>query len=363
MRSKRWVYLVLAGLLLSLAATASADTMGYQGAGTATDNFSMLIKGTVFVAGTSFYATHFKAYITSSDFPGNTMRVAIYDVNDLLHYPVNVLWSSSPQLIQPLQWNDFYIAPAVPLTAGKEYYLALMFQDSASIAVDTSASGMQSWERGEAAIFPDPFGNSTAATSWQYCLYVEGPASEPTFTPTPTYTRTPTFTRTFTPTPTFTRTPTYTRTVTPTFTISPTFTQSPTRTSTMTFTATPTKTRTSTITLTITPTPSVVTTATSTRTPYVLPEDEVIVYPSPGQGDTLWFYYSTPGPADVRVELFNVTGEPGSVLSQRDEAAGRQRLAWDIRNVAPGVYFYRLTQTTGAGRKDFGMRKLVIIRK
>lgn len=361
MRSKLWVTAVLAGILLGWAAAASADTMGYQGTGTATDTFSSLIKGTVFQAASSFYATHFYVYIPVPVPPSTYARVAVYDANPVLHYPVNLLWSSPSQQLTSVAWNDFYITPPLPISLGQEYYLALRFENSATVAVFTM--GGTSWEQPAGTGFPDPFGTSTNATAWQYSLYVEGPASFPTLTPTPTFTRTATPTYTRTSTPTFTRTPTYTRTVTSTFTISPTFTQSPTRTATPTFTATPTKTRTSTITLTVTTTPTPATTATATRTPYLVSDNDVIVYPSPGQGDTLWFYYSTPGPADARVELFNVAGEPGPVLAQRHASSGFQRLAWDIRNVAPGVYFYRLTQTTDAGRKDFGLRKLVIIRK
>ncbi len=359
MRSKLWVTGVLAGILLGWAAAASADTMGYDLTGDTREAYSNLIKGTVFLAPTTFYATHCRVYITM---PGTSISVAIYDASPTLHYPVNLLWSSPTQLVSTAPaWQDFYITPPISISSAQEYYLAL--RSESITEVTALLAGGISWEQNAGSGFPDPFGTSTNAKDWRYSLYVQGPASFPTLTPTPTFTRTATPTRTSTFTPTFTRTPTYTRTVTSTFTISPTFTQSPTRTATPTFTATPTKTRTSTITLTITTTPTPATTATATRTPYLVSDNDVIVYPSPGQGDTLWFYYSTPGPADARVELFNVAGEPGPVLTQRHASSGYQRLAWDIRNVAPGVYFYRLTQTTDTGRKDFGLRKLVIIRK
>jgi hypothetical protein len=136
----------------------------------------------------------------------------------------------------------------------------------------------------------------------------------------PTATFTPTFTRTRTPTRTFTPT----RTHTPTLTISPTSTVTPT------------------ITLTSTPSPTIIATPTTTPTPYTLNPETTLAYPSPATGNDLWFSYATSGPAEVTIEIHSVTGERVHSLSGPAPAAGTWRVRWDIENVAPGVYFYRV---------------------
>jgi hypothetical protein len=95
----------------------------------------------------------------------------------------------------------------------------------------------------------------------------------------------------------------------------------------------------------------------------LIERDEVVAYPMPALGDTLWFYYYTEGPARARIELYAVTGEIGPVLTAEHPGAGYQRVSWDIRNAAPGVYFYRLRLDGAAGARDYGVRKLVIVKR
>ncbi len=142
-------------------------------------------------------------------------------------------------------------------------------------------------------------------------------------------------------------TPTGTFTVTPTWTPSGTATHSPTVTSTHT----------------ITPTITVTATVSPTLTPYRIAPDEVVVYPSPGKGPQLWFYFACGETAETELEVFNVAGERLGVWTATvvpDQ--GRARLGWDIRDVAPGVYLYRLRVRVGSGTKDHGLRRLVIVK-
>lgn len=196
------------------------------------------------------------------------------------------------------------------------------------------------------------------------------PVYSPTFTPTRTPTATRTATATRTSTITFTSTPTLTptRTVTPTRTHSATATEtrtaSPTFTATSTFTISPTPTisptRTQSPTITITFTPSPTRTITSTRTPVAFTAREAVAYPQPTTGDSLYFYYPLDEPGEVEIEIFNVLGEP--ILTLRDAKAGLgyERTRWDIRNAAPGVYFYRLRTKTSARETTTPIKKIII---
>jgi hypothetical protein len=104
-------------------------------------------------------------------------------------------------------------------------------------------------------------------------------------------------------------------------------------------------------------------TATVTATPISLAADQVLAYPVPAAGPDLWFAYAPSGPAQVKIDVFNVAGEPCQTLRDTCPSGGPWRTHWDIRAVAPGVYFYRLTLVSPAGRKIFPMRKFVILKR
>jgi hypothetical protein len=197
----------------------------------------------------------------------------------------------------------------------------------------------------------------------------------PTFTPTSTASATRTATPTFTATATAsaTRTATDTRTATPTYTTTSTFTVTRTRTATPTISPTstisptltisPTRTTTPTVTLTCTISPTVLATTTATTTPVVMTAEQVLAYPQPAIGPDLWFAYAPAGPAEVRIEIFNVVGEPCQTLRDQCPAPGTWRTHWDIRQTAPGMYFYRLTLAYADGPRQFPIQKLVIVKK
>lgn len=190
----------------------------------------------------------------------------------------------------------------------------------------------------------------------------------PTFTRTPSATFTETFTRTSTGTPTSTSTMSATRTVTPTLTHSATFTE--TRTMTPTYTVTPTLTisptptitvtRTKSPTITITSTPSPTLTVTSTRTAVAFIATEIVAYPQPATGETVYFYYPLAEPGEVEIEIFNTIGERAIALREMKAGTGYERTRWNIRNVAPGVYLYRMKIKTAKSETITTVKKIVI---
>ncbi len=181
------------------------------------------------------------------------------------------------------------------------------------------------------------------------------PTSTPTYsiTPTNTPTATPTISATATPTITLTHTPTHsaTPTHTPTWTLTYTATVSPTHSPTPTITTTPTHSPTATTTPTVTP----------TATPYQV--DHPVAYPQPATGDTVFFYYPLAAAGRVKIEIHNLVGEKVAVLEDNQPTAGFGRTAWPIQDVAPGVYFFRLHTWSAAGERNWGFRKMVIVKK
>jgi hypothetical protein len=91
--------------------------------------------------------------------------------------------------------------------------------------------------------------------------------------------------------------------------------------------------------------------------------DQVLAYPAPAIGPDLWFAFAPTGPAQVKIEIFNVAGEICLTLRDECPAAGPWRTHWDIRTVAPGVYFYRLTLTYPTQTHAFTLKKLIIIKR
>jgi hypothetical protein len=177
-------------------------------------------------------------------------------------------------------------------------------------------------------------------------------------TPTPTFT----VTRTSTPslTVTFTFTVTQTRTITSSRTMTPTLTLTLTRTDTPTFTATRTITSTSTI------TPTVTVTLTATRTPVPLLLKLKGSYPNPFTADTRIVYWLSRN-ADMEIKIFTVSGETARQYTGIKAEAGNSSFLWDGLNsagkqVASGVYIYRLTATTELNETQTGISKCARVR-
>jgi hypothetical protein len=211
--------------------------------------------------------------------------------------------------------------------------------------------------------------NNTSTFSTNVLVQLATPTAThtvtPTLTATPTYTRTitktitPTYTATYTHTPTWTITPS----ITETSTITQTTTISPTPTITLTSTISPTLTSTPSITLTITVTSTISMTQTSTLTPPVIGRDQVLAYPSPARGDILRFYYALNTPGQVEIKIYNVLGELCDVVKDQKSTPGFHRTAWDLREAAPGIYFYKMSLKETTGTRELKVQKFVVIKE
>ncbi len=147
-------------------------------------------------------------------------------------------------------------------------------------------------------------------------------------------------------------------------TATPTWTPTLTRTPTITRTRTATPTITLTATISPTPTISATITPTVTVTPVLVAPGRAVVFPNPAGGDTVNFQYTLEHPAKVTIDVFNLMGFRVAHLEDPGRpAGGNQVTTWDIRNVAPGVYFYRLALEAPDGRRtEFERKKIVIAR-
>ena len=180
--------------------------------------------------------------------------------------------------------------------------------------------------------------------------------NSPTITQTHTFTDTPTITQTSSVTPTITETSTFTDTptVTPTFTVTPTHTDTPTFTVTFTVTQTSTDTDTPTITPTFTPTPL----------PLLL--DLKGNFPDPFIIDTQ-IVYKLSVDADVKIKIFDVSGETVRQQGNIAGKAGYNSFFWDGRNrgnkpVASGIFIYRIEASTNRGEHATGMMKAACVK-
>ena len=198
------------------------------------------------------------------------------------------------------------------------------------------------------------------------------PTLTPTITLTPTSTVTPTYTSTgtatLTPTYTITNTVTNSPTLTPTITLTPTATPTPTYSSTGTLTFTPTHTFTDTVTNTPTLTPTITLTPTSTHTPTHtptnLPTHTPTLTPTPNAALYLDENFFNPSnqalgmqvrvdvAGEVKILIYNMTGEEVEKLADQQMSPGNYRFSWDGRNnagalVGNAVYFVIIQQPSG----------------
>ncbi len=337
-------------------------------------SFSGEIRGNEFLAMSGYSGTGYIAVYVESSPGGNLMRAALYE--ELSDGTVtNLLSQSNAQTVLPGQWNFLPLTSAVSLTGSSLYYLGFQFQNAATTRRDPTG-GIERTKTFTFASFPQPFGTYVVSTANTYSIYFTDTGPTPTASPsltvtpvpsltatrtrTPTSTPTRTRTQTATPTWTWTRTATQTGTGTPSFT--PTLSCTPSITPTLTTTATPSASPTASPTYSPTPLVTATPSCTLAATEFPVAPGQVISYPAPAKGDEVWFYYTTGGATRAVFELFNIAGEKIARLENRHEAPGAARTRWDLKNVAPGVYLYRLRLESGKEVKEFPMKKVVVIK-
>jgi type VI secretion system secreted protein VgrG len=150
---------------------------------------------------------------------------------------------------------------------------------------------------------------------------------------------------------TSTNTATVTKTVTATVTLTCTQTITPTRTMTGTSTITPTR--------TVTGTPTIILTATPVT------DDGGIAYPNPAkQGGEITMTYQPKAGATVdkaEAVIYSINGD--KVLSAVENTYRNGFIRFQLANLAPGVYLYRVTATyTDGSKESFKIKKFAVVK-
>jgi len=93
----------------------------------------------------------------------------------------------------------------------------------------------------------------------------------------------------------------------------------------------------------------------------MLNSDSVYTYPNPARGDTLTFKFLPAYDSYVSIDVYNVAGEKVARLEKGSCPGGvTSEIVWQIKNVASGVYVYRVEALSQAGRKAV-TKKLAVI--
>ncbi|MCM2266656.1 MAG: PQQ-binding-like beta-propeller repeat protein, partial [Elusimicrobiales bacterium] len=93
----------------------------------------------------------------------------------------------------------------------------------------------------------------------------------------------------------------------------------------------------------------------------LLASNSVYTYPNPAKGDTLTFKFLPADTSDVTVDVYNVAGEKVARLEKAACPGGvTSELVWQIKNVASGVYVYRVEARAASGTKAV-TKKLAIV--
>ncbi len=107
---------------------------------------------------------------------------------------------------------------------------------------------------------------------------------------------------------------------------------------------------------------------------YVSNEDEQILpdrirldqnYPNPFKPETVIAYY-LPGPYDVTLEVYDTMGRRVGILERGMKSAGRYEVQWDAtddagKQVASGIYFYRLVARSASNKGEEQLHKKMIL--
>jgi hypothetical protein len=79
-------------------------------------------------------------------------------------------------------------------------------------------------------------------------------------------------------------------------------------------------------------------------------------YPNPFNPSTL-IEFTLPGTSNVDLKVFNVLGQEVATLVHSTLAAGHQSVTFDAKNLASGIYIYRLTAGSYVDTKKMVLMK------
>ena len=89
---------------------------------------------------------------------------------------------------------------------------------------------------------------------------------------------------------------------------------------------------------------------------------QMLAYPNPLKGKTLWFYYTCRPPARVTIDIMNVAGEKVMTLTDTPPGQGLAHTSWETGKLAPGIYLYRAYIEDADGVRTFGWQKFAVVR-
>jgi outer membrane protein assembly factor BamB len=93
----------------------------------------------------------------------------------------------------------------------------------------------------------------------------------------------------------------------------------------------------------------------------LLSSGSVYTYPNPAKGDTVTFKFLPADAADMTVDVYNVAGEKVARLEKAACPGGvTSEIVWSVKNVASGVYVYRVEARSASGTKAV-TKKLAIV--
>jgi len=89
--------------------------------------------------------------------------------------------------------------------------------------------------------------------------------------------------------------------------------------------------------------------------------NSVYSYPNPARGDDVTFKFYLADKAYVKIEVYNVAGEKVIKLEKANCPAGiASEIVWHIKNIASGVYIYRVEARSASGSKVITKRLAII---
>jgi len=93
----------------------------------------------------------------------------------------------------------------------------------------------------------------------------------------------------------------------------------------------------------------------------LLDSNSVYTYPNPAKGDTLTFKFLPADKSYVTIDVYNVAGEKVARLEKADCPGGvTSEIVWIVKNIASGVYVYRVEAVSASGKKSV-TKKLAVI--
>ncbi len=96
----------------------------------------------------------------------------------------------------------------------------------------------------------------------------------------------------------------------------------------------------------------------------IINKENVYTYPNPASGSEAVFKFLLEKAADIKIEIFNVAGDPVGRIRRSYETADAgkwQEIEWDISSIASGVYIYRIQASSGS-REDEVIKRTAVIK-